>query len=260
MTVRAVAGVGRAVSQPAITLQAAAGLPVTAVLEALATSSDGLAAGEASARREAAVGTLTQGAVSLRAALDIRGKQSDEDAQIFFEQHDVGGVFGDVGGGIDGDADVGRVQRLGVVTPSPRNPTSQPVVRCRRMMRAFCSGVTRAKIVVPANILESCSSLRAAACGPVRTPETSRPSSRQTARAVRSLSPVTSLTVTPSCAKRGRRPAHLREYDQIRPHGDIVKLRQHVQRGRERRYSCRSPDGAVANLAQQRERNGDPER
>jgi P-type Mg2+ transporter len=57
MTVRAVAGVvtaGRAVSQPAITLKAAAGLPVTAVLEALATSSDGLADGEASARREAA--------------------------------------------------------------------------------------------------------------------------------------------------------------------------------------------------------------
>ena len=38
-----------------------------------------------------------------------------EHAEVLVEQHDVGGVLGDVGGRVDGDADVGGVQRDGVV-------------------------------------------------------------------------------------------------------------------------------------------------
>jgi hypothetical protein len=132
------------------------------------------------------------------------------------------------------------------------------------MVRAFCSGVTRAKIVVPANIWVSCSFAQG---GGLRPGENARNVETQFAadgaRGAVAVA-VTSLTVTPSCAKRGRRPAHLREYDQIRPHGDIVKLRQHVQRGRSVAILAVSPNAAVANLAQQsalrRERNGDPER
>ena len=38
-----------------------------------------------------------------------------QDAEVLLEQDDVGGVLGHVGGGVDGDADVRRVQRDGVV-------------------------------------------------------------------------------------------------------------------------------------------------
>ena len=38
-----------------------------------------------------------------------------EHAQVLFEQDDVGGVFGDIGGGFDRDPDVGGVERDGVV-------------------------------------------------------------------------------------------------------------------------------------------------
>ena len=46
------------------------------------------------------------------AALD---DAAGEDVEILVEQHDVGGVLGHVGRGLDGDADVGVVQRDGVV-------------------------------------------------------------------------------------------------------------------------------------------------
>ena len=38
-----------------------------------------------------------------------------QDAQILVQQHDVGGVLGDVGGAVHGDADVRMVQGQGVV-------------------------------------------------------------------------------------------------------------------------------------------------
>jgi hypothetical protein len=40
-----------------------------------------------------------------------------EHVEVFFQQQHVGGVFGHVGGRVDGDPDVGDVQRDGVVDP-----------------------------------------------------------------------------------------------------------------------------------------------
>ena len=40
-----------------------------------------------------------------------------EHVEVFFQQDHVGGVLGHVGGGVDRDADVGGVQREGVVDP-----------------------------------------------------------------------------------------------------------------------------------------------
>ena len=45
------------------------------------------------------------------------GDAVGEHAEVLLQQHDVGGVLGDVGGGVDRDADVGVVQRQRVVDP-----------------------------------------------------------------------------------------------------------------------------------------------
>src|SRR6266536_3268523 len=52
------------------------------------------------------------------------------------------------------------------LTPSPRKPTSAPSVRCARMMRDFCSGVTRAKSVVCGRAAASSASLIASSSLP----------------------------------------------------------------------------------------------
>ena len=39
----------------------------------------------------------------------------NNDFEIFFQEDDVGAVFGDVGGVVDGDGSVGKLQRRGVV-------------------------------------------------------------------------------------------------------------------------------------------------
>ena len=88
------------------------------------------------------------------------------------------------------------------LTPSPRKPTSAPSARCARMMRDFCSGVTRAKIVVRGNASASSASLIASISEPVNVPSDCMPRSAQTFSATRPLSPVTILTVTPSFASR----------------------------------------------------------
>src|SRR6266540_1411623 len=88
------------------------------------------------------------------------------------------------------------------LTPSPRKPTSAPSVRCARMMRDFCSGVTRAKIVVCGRAAASSASLIASSSLPASVPSDCIPRSEQTVSATRPLSPVTSLTVTPSFASR----------------------------------------------------------
>ena len=88
------------------------------------------------------------------------------------------------------------------LTPSPRNTTSRSAARFARISRAFCSGLTRAKIVVWSTCSRSASSSRTAISAPVETPFTSSPSSRQTFSATTALSPVATLTVIPSPARR----------------------------------------------------------
>ncbi len=87
-------------------------------------------------------------------------------------------------------------------TPSPRNPTSTPVLRCSWMSRAFCSGEMRAKIVVPGSAAVSSGSLICASAVPVSVPATAIPRSRQTFCATSSLSPVTILIAMPNCSRR----------------------------------------------------------
>ena len=64
-----------------------------------------------------------------------------EDVEVLVEQDDVGGVLGDVGRGLDGDADVGVVQRDGVVDAVAEEADVAPSARWALMIRDFCSGV-----------------------------------------------------------------------------------------------------------------------
>ena len=88
------------------------------------------------------------------------------------------------------------------LTPSPRNATSEPRLRWARMIRDFCSGVTRAKMVVfGSSATRAASSSFSSSC-PVTTVPWSRPTSPQRCAATWPLSPVTILTVIPSRASR----------------------------------------------------------
>ena len=69
-------------------------------------------------------------------------------------------------------------------------------------MRAFCSGLTRAKMVASFTATVSCVSSRESRSVPVSVPPESTPSLRQTVSATSGLSPVTILTVMPSWASR----------------------------------------------------------
>ena len=79
-----------------------------------------------------------------------------EDPEVLVEQHDVGGVLGDVRRRVDGDADVGVVQRDRVVDAVAEEPDVGAERPLRLMTRDFCSGVTRAKIVVLGSAAASC--------------------------------------------------------------------------------------------------------
>ena len=88
------------------------------------------------------------------------------------------------------------------LTPSPRKATSEPRLRWARMIRDFCSGVTRAKIVVFGSSATSAASSSFSSSCPVTTVPGSRPTSRQRCAATWPLSPVTILTVIPRRASR----------------------------------------------------------
>ena len=80
-------------------------------------------------------------------------------SEVLVEQDDVGRVLGDVGRGLDRDADVGVVQRDRVVDPvAEEADRRRRGARCALMTRDFCSGVTRAKIVVCGSAAASASS------------------------------------------------------------------------------------------------------
>ena len=95
-----------------------------------------------------------------------------EHAEVVLEEQDVGGVFGDVGGGVDGDPDIGMVQRQRVVDSVAQERDGLPAARWTRMIRAFCSGVTRAKMVVARSRPASSASSRASMSVPVSVPPT----------------------------------------------------------------------------------------
>ena len=95
-----------------------------------------------------------------------------EHAEVLVQQDDVGGVLGDVGGGVDGDPDVGGVQGERVVDAVAEE---RDVARRRgaapARSRAFCSGLTRAKTVVVAIAAPSASSSSASISAPVSAPD-----------------------------------------------------------------------------------------
>ena len=65
------------------------------------------------------------------------------------------------------------------------------------MIRFFCAGEMRANSVTVSTVAASAPSLIRSTSAPVTTRVTSSPTSVQTWRATRSLSPVSTLTVTP---------------------------------------------------------------
>ena len=71
----------------------------------------------------------------------------DEDVEVLLQQDDVGGLLGHVHGALHRDADVGGVQRRGVVDPVAH--VADDVARLssgRRMMRSFWFGSISAKM------------------------------------------------------------------------------------------------------------------
>ena len=87
-------------------------------------------------------------------------------------------------------------------TPSPRNPTSVPARRCAWMMRAFWSGVTRAKIRDAVTACANAASSKPSSSAPVTVLPAAMPRLRHSASATRGWSPVTTFTVTPSSSNR----------------------------------------------------------
>ena len=87
-------------------------------------------------------------------------------------------------------------------TPSPRNATPPPLRRCTRTIRAFCSGVTRAKTLVRTRQGASCSSSAASTSAPVDDDVRGQPQPRAHLPATTGLSPVTILIAIPSSASR----------------------------------------------------------
>ena len=63
-------------------------------------------------------------------------------AQVVLEQDEVGRLLGDVGGAVDRDADVGGVERRGVVDPVAEEADDGRPLEASST-RSFCCGVTR---------------------------------------------------------------------------------------------------------------------
>ena len=68
--------------------------------------------------------------------------------EIGLEQDDVGRILGDIHRRIDGDADIGGMQRRRVVDAVAQKPTTWPRRFRARMMRFFWAGVTRQKRLI----------------------------------------------------------------------------------------------------------------
>ena len=155
-----------------------------------------------------------------------------EHAEVLVEQHDVGGVLGDVGGGVDGDADVGGMQRDGVVDAvaeerdvdarAPRDldePRLLVGADAREDRRVGDGGGER--VVVEAARSRRRSGRRS----------TARPMSRQTLAATAPLSPVMILTVDAERrrarrSRRRRRPSAGRRRSGTRPAAGRARRRQ----------------------------------
>ena len=131
-----------------------------------------------------------------------------EDAEVLVEQHDVGGVLGHVGGGLDGDADVRGVQRDRVV---------DAVAEERDVGAAAARELDDPGLLIRADPGEHRRAREwrrrarrrrgASSSAPVRTPSTSTPMSRQTLAATVPLSPVMTFTAMPELVELGDRRA-----------------------------------------------------
>ncbi len=86
------------------------------------------------------------------------------------------------------------------LTPSPRKPTERPCLRAEVISFAFCSGVTRAKIVLSATIWSNSAPSSWSICAPVTAPLDTNPISAQTFSATWGLSPVATFTSISSAA------------------------------------------------------------
>src|SRR4051794_13763981 len=93
--------------------------------------------------------------------------------------------------------------------PSPRNPTTWPRPLSASSTRRFCCGVTRQNRSTVSTRASSASSESRVSSSPVSTPRTGTPSPAQQWRVTRSLSPVSTLTVTPAAASDRTAPAAL---------------------------------------------------
>ena len=106
--------------------------------------------------------------------------------------------LGDIDRGIDGDAHVGHMQRGRVVDAVAHEADDVPLVlQSARMIRCLCAGDRRAKTWVVSTASASSSSVIVSTLPPSRISSAFKPTSRQTLRVTRSLSPVRTFTVTP---------------------------------------------------------------
>ena len=85
--------------------------------------------------------------------------------------------------------------------PSPMYPTTWPLYRRAIMIRFFCAGVMREKIVTPSTTLDRVSTSICSTSAPLRVPFTGSPISSQVFFATRSLSPVRIFSSIPDRAR-----------------------------------------------------------
>ena len=125
-----------------------------------------------------------------------------DDAEVLVEQDDVGGVLGDVGRGVDGDADVGVVEGDRVVdaVAEEADVGAEAALReddARLLLRRDAGEDGRLR-----QQREQGGVVQRRELGPVTTVPGSRPTSRQRCAATWPLSPVTILTVMPRRSRR----------------------------------------------------------
>ena len=134
-----------------------------------------------------------------------------EHTQVLFEQHHIGGVLGDVGGGVHRDPDVGGVQGQRIVDAVAEE--GQPIARCvapRRSAALSARGRSGRRWCGSAPSRSNPASSRVSISAPVIVPLDTKPRSVQTFSATIGLSPVATLTSIPnaaSCARESRAAA-----------------------------------------------------
>ena len=123
--------------------------------------------------------------------------------QALFQQNDVGRLLGDIDGGIDGDAHVGRVQRGRVVDAVAHEADDVPLVLERPDDPLLVRGrEARKDVGASPTASASSSSVIVSTLLPSRISSAFSRPRWQTLRVTSSLSPVRTLTVTPCLRER----------------------------------------------------------